>query len=77
MNAACALSGHVVLPSCSCRRAEEAQRQLQAVEGELMALLEGPVGALLSYTEAHAFAEALRGAALEAQQRGMAAKVRR
>ncbi|KAG2500586.1 hypothetical protein HYH03_001354 [Edaphochlamys debaryana] len=57
-------------------RADEAQRQLQALEAALPALLDGPgaVGALLAYTEAHAFAEAMRGAAAEAQTRVAAAK---
>ena len=56
-------------------RSEEAQRQLQRVEEELLAVMEGPVGALLSYVEAHVFAEAMRNAAAEAQQRIQQAKV--
>ncbi|GFR47474.1 hypothetical protein Agub_g9203, partial [Astrephomene gubernaculifera] len=55
-------------------RAEEAQRHLQRVEEELAAALEGPGGALLAYLEAHTFAEAMRGAAAEAQQRIQQAK---
>ncbi|GLC49196.1 hypothetical protein PLESTB_000192700 [Pleodorina starrii] len=55
-------------------RAEESQRQLQQAEEELPAVLEGPVGVLLSYVEAQAFGEAMRGAALEAQQRIQQAK---
>ncbi|GLI61976.1 hypothetical protein VaNZ11_004542, partial [Volvox africanus] len=55
-------------------RAEEAQRQLQQVEEELPAVLEGPVGVLLGYIEAQTFAEAMRSAATEAQQRIQQAK---
>ncbi|GIL75399.1 hypothetical protein Vretifemale_5200, partial [Volvox reticuliferus] len=55
-------------------RAEEAQRQLQQAEEELPAVLEGPVGVLLSYMEAQVFAEAMRNASTEAQQRIQEAK---
>lgn len=52
------------------------REQLHQAVAAISAAVQGPVGAVLAYLEAHAFVEALRDAALDAQQRVRQAKVR-